>query len=64
VLICVGDNVGFTCNSDNYYIEKVKKLLDKGKGKKATKYIDMLIKRDPYNMEFYDMKKKALGLSE
>ena len=64
VLICVGDNVGFTCNSDNYYIEKVKKLLDKGKGKKATKYIDLLIKRDPYNMEFYDMKKKALGLSE
>jgi TonB family protein len=62
VLICVGTSAGFVCNSDDYYIGKAKKLMEKGKGKKAMKFLDILIKRDPYNMEFYDLKKKALEM--
>lgn len=64
VLICLGESAGFVCNSDDYYLEKVHKFLEKGKGKKAAKYLEILIKRDPYNTEYYDMKEKALKLSE
>ena len=42
-------------------IIKRPKLLEKGKAKKATEYIDILIRRDPYNPEYYDMKKDALS---
>jgi len=64
VLTCLGESAGFVCNSDKYYLEKVQKLLEKGKGKKAAKYLEILIKRDPYNTEYYDMKKKALEFSK
>lgn len=61
LLICVGESPGYVCNGDNYYYKKAKKLLEKEKGKKAMDYINVLIVRDPYNLEYYDMKKEALS---
>ena len=61
MLICVGEGEpGQPCNSDEYYIEKVEKLLEKKKGKKAMQYIDILIRRNPYTNEYYEMKKEAI----
>lgn len=50
------------CHDDSYYLEKVNKYFDKGKGEKAAENIDILIRRNPYNNEYYEMKKKALSL--
>ncbi len=61
LLICEGESPGYVCNGDAYYYNKATKLLEKGKAKKATEYIDILIRRDPYNPEYYDMKKDALS---
>ncbi|HHL57838.1 MAG: hypothetical protein DRI88_06555 [Bacteroidetes bacterium] len=62
VFVCVTDTPGYVCNDDSYYFKKAEKLLEKGNGKKAEKYLDILIKRDPYNIEYYEMKKEAISL--
>ena len=62
MLVCEGESPGYICNGDDYYLKKAEKNLEKGKGKKAMEYIDMLIKHDPYNIAYYDMKKKAISL--
>jgi hypothetical protein len=61
ILVCEGESLGYVCNGDDYYYKKANKHLEKGKGKKAMEYIEMLIKHDPYNLEYYDMKKEALS---
>ncbi len=63
LLVYVGDNPGYACNDDDYYRKKAKKELEKGRGKRAMGYLDVLIKRNPYNNEYYEMKKKAISLS-
>ena len=64
ILICEEKTEGYTCNGDDSYYKKAKKLLEKEKGKKAIEHIDILIKHDPYNLEYYDMKKEALSFSK
>ena len=64
LLIYEGDNPGYVCNGDEYYLNKAKKELDKGKGKRAMEYLDVLIKRNPYNNEYYEMKKEAIQKSK
>lgn len=64
MLIYIGENPGFSCNSDEYYLGKVKKLLKKERGKRALDYINILIQRNPYNHEYYEMKKQAMGFDE
>ena len=61
LLIIEDKMVGVMCYDDSYYIEKSQKLLDKEKGKKALEFIDVLIKRNPYNHEYAEMKKEALS---
>ncbi|MBC8319392.1 MAG: hypothetical protein H8E34_01580 [Bacteroidetes bacterium] len=61
LLILEADNPGYVCNSDEYYIKKLQKLINKGKNKRVLQYIDIMIRRNPYNTEYYEMKKKALG---
>jgi hypothetical protein len=56
-------NPGYICHGDEYFLNKAKKYLDKGNGKSAMEYLNILIKRDPYNMEYYEMKKQAIELS-
>ena len=62
LLVCIGDNPGYVCNDDDYYLKKAQRYLEKGKGKKALEVLDVLTKRDPYNPTYYEMKKKALSL--
>jgi len=62
LLTCIGDNPGFVCNDDEYYQKKVERLLKKKRGKKAMEMLDILIKRNPYNTDYYEMKKKAMEM--
>ncbi len=55
-------NPGYVCRGDDYFLEKAKKYLNKGSGKTAIEYLNVLIKRDPYNMEYYEMKKQAITM--
>lgn len=58
-----GKNQGFSCLSDSYYLDKIKKALKKKKGVKAKGYIETLIRRDPYNSSYYDLMEKAIQYS-
>jgi len=61
-LLVVEDiNPGFLCNSDEYYIRRIEKYMEKEKYKKVIPYLDMMIRRDPYNSHYYDLKKKAVN---
>jgi len=50
-------NPGYKCKSDQYYLENIEKLRKKGKFKKALEMTDILIKRDPHNQEYFELKK-------
>ena len=62
LIVFESKNPGYICHGDDYFLERAKKYLDKGKGRAAIEYINTLIKHDPYNMEYYEMKKKAISL--
>lgn len=57
-----GKNPGYVCNGEPYYLEKANKFLEKKNSKKATYYIDLLIHLDPYNADYYEMKKRAMAM--
>ena len=60
LIVFEGKNPGYICHGDDYYLEKAKKYMNKGNGKSAIEYINTLIKRDPYNTEYYEMKKEVI----
>jgi len=62
LFIVEGEMPGHTCNGDSYYFKKAKKALDNEHAKKALKYINLLIQRDPYNTTYTDMRTKAISL--
>jgi len=62
MIVITGKNKGVVCYDDSYYLEKANKFMGKGNGKKAIPYITQLIQRNPYNTEYYEMKKKAIEL--
>ncbi len=64
LLLIEEDNPGYLCNPDEYYIKRIEKYMDKGKWNKALPYIDMMIRRDPYNTDYFDYKKKAINGGE
>ncbi|NOY51781.1 MAG: hypothetical protein GXO88_14610 [Chlorobi bacterium] len=51
---------GYTCKSDSYFKEKLEKALEKEQKKKSIRYVRELIRRDPYNNEYTEIKKKLL----
>lgn len=55
-------NPGYICRGDSYFLEKANKYLKKGNGKTAIEYLNVLIKRDPYNMKYYELKKQAVTM--
>ncbi len=61
LLVIEQDNPGYLCNGDEYYIKKMEKFMKKGNYKRAIQYIDILIKRDPYNSHYYEQKKIAVN---
>jgi hypothetical protein len=52
---------GVSCFDDQYYLEKAEKYIKKKKGKKALQYLGKLIRRNPYNVEYYEMQKQAIS---
>jgi len=62
LLILEEDNPGYLCNDDEYYIKKMEKYLEKGKNKKTLQYIEIMIRRDPYNSYYQDLRKKLHGI--
>ena len=63
-LVYEGGGAGYTCYPDSYYIKKAKKLLEKGKGKKAQPYLETLIHRNPYESSYYKMLEQAVQNSD
>ncbi len=61
LLVIKDENPGFLCNSDEYYLKRIEKYMEKGKYKKVIPYLDVMIRRDPYNSHYYDLKKKAIN---
>lgn len=61
LLVIEADNPGYLCNDDEYYIKKLEKYLSKGKNKKALQYLGIMIRRDPYNTYYYDLRNKILS---
>jgi hypothetical protein len=57
-------NPGYKCKSDQYYLENIEKHRKKGKLKKALEMTDILIKRDPYNQDYFELKKSLFDSSE
>ena len=64
LLIIETENPGFLCNGDEYYINKIDKYISKGKYKRAMPYINIMMRRDPYNTHYYDLMKKAVNGGE
>ena len=62
LFVCEGEMPGHACNDDHYYLKKAKKSLEKGHGKKALKYINLLLQRDPYNITYTDMRTRAIEM--
>ncbi|MFK5855350.1 MAG: hypothetical protein QM503_04400 [Bacteroidota bacterium] len=62
LLVLEADNPGYLCNDDEYYIAKMEKYLEKGKDRKALQYIEIMVRRDPYNSRYQDLRKKLLGI--
>lgn len=60
-LVVEAESPGFTCKSDDYYLQQFEKFKSKGKTKRALESLDMLIRRDPYNQKYYDLKKGLLS---
>lgn len=59
-LVYVGENPGYVCFSDSYYLKKAKEALRKGKGDKAKPYLEKLIHRNPYQTMYYKLLEKAM----
>lgn len=60
LITLVGQSPGFSCRSDNYFMERFEKFRKKGKKMKALDMLDQLIRRDPYNNTLYDLKRQLL----
>ena len=63
-IVYVGDNPGYVCFSDNYYLKKANQALKKGKGQKAQPYLETLIHRNPYETSYYTLLEKAMKTAD
>lgn len=61
-VVVEGESKGLRCKSDAYYFKLFEKYREKGKTKRAIETLDLLIHRDPYQMQYYDLKKALLEL--
>ena len=57
-----GKNPGYICNGEDFYLEKAKKYLDKKKPKKDIANLDILIRLDPFNNKYFELKKQAIKM--
>ncbi len=59
-IVVEGEGLGLRCKNDAYYFDLYTKNKEKGKVKRALEYLDILIRRDPYNQSYYELKKELL----
>jgi hypothetical protein len=52
---------GLKCRSDAWFIEQYEKYKKKNRIKQALQALDVLIQRDPYNQQYYEMKRALLS---
>jgi hypothetical protein len=55
------EDPGFTCRSDAWHLDRYEKYKEKGRNNKALEMLDLLIRRDPYNNSYYELKRQLLG---
>jgi hypothetical protein len=60
-MIYTGNNPGYVCYSDAYYLKKAKEALKKGKGSKAKPLLETLIQRNPYETSYYTLLEQAMN---
>ncbi len=63
-IVIEGVSPGLRCKSDAHYMELFEKYSSKGKVKRALESLDVLIRRDPYNQNYYDLKKNLLTVKK
>ncbi|HMM12227.1 MAG TPA: hypothetical protein PKE03_09075 [Bacteroidales bacterium] len=51
---------GFKCKSDQYYFSEYEKQKKKGRTRQALNALDQLIRRDPYNQQWFELKRQML----
>lgn len=59
-LVVEADVPGFKCKSDQFYYNEYEKLKKKGKTRQALRSLDQLIRRDPYNQQWFELKRQLL----
>ena len=60
-IVLEGKNPGYPCTSDSIYLQRAKKYLKKHKMKKAAKNLGVLIQRNPYTVEYYELLKQTIA---
>jgi hypothetical protein len=52
---------GYKCKSDTFFLNEYEKYRSKGRIRQALRSLDELIRRDPYNQEYFDLKRQMLS---
>lgn len=60
VIVFEGENPGYACPDDSFYLKRAKEALKKGKKRKAKTYLEILVKRNPFETRYYNMLKETI----
>jgi hypothetical protein len=56
-----GLNPGYRCRADQYFIDRLQRYRERGRVKKAIEMVDVLIRRDPLNTAYTEIKLELLS---
>ncbi len=59
-LVVEEEVAGYKCKSDKFYFSEYEKYRNKGRVRQALRSLDQLIRRDPYNQDYFDLKRQLL----
>jgi hypothetical protein len=59
-----GENPGYKCRSDQHYLDRYERYMEKGRKRKALEMIDILVRRDPLNNTYTKWKRELLSNNE
>jgi hypothetical protein len=59
-----GENPGYKCRSDQHYLDRYERYMEKGRKRKALEMIDVLVRRDPLNNTYTKLKREILNDNE
>ncbi len=55
------ESSGYRCRDDQYYIERLERFRERGRTKRAIGMVDVLIRRNPFNTEYVEIKRALLS---